>query len=248
MNDIEAAIARVFAAETAKDIEDALFAEPELFTPEAEQILVRQQELAQEQGNDDLVAAIVEFRELLRGIRVASGLTLPDLPGSACAADLIHALIAVDPASPVPPLALSHVFFAVRDALHEHATRNNLAPLLENLHDLDQRIAAAGGEEAMAGHGRESIFSTIEEWVDAPTWIDSHGMLMEHSDLLTADALAIVTLLARGARLRESPDEAAVLEQHVTILESARRGELEEAYIKLIEEEQKERREQDTLL
>ena len=100
----------------------------------------------------------------------------------------------------------------------------------------------------MAGHGRESIFSTIEEWVDAPTWIDSHGMLMEHSDLLTADALAIVTLLARGARLRESPDEAAVLEQHVTILESARRGELEEAYIKLIEEEQKERREQDTLL
>jgi hypothetical protein len=245
MNDIEAAIARVFAAQTAKDIEDALLAAPALFTPEADQILAHQQDQAQQQGNADLVAAIVEFRELLQSMRVASGLTLPDLPGSACAADLIHALIAVDPAAAVPPLALTPVFFAVRDALHEHATRNNLAPLLENLRGLDQRIAAAGGEEAMTRFGRTSIFSLIEEWVDVPTWIDSHGMLMDHSELLTPDALAIVTLLAAGARRRESPDEAAVLEQHVAILQSASRGKLEDAYIKLIEDEQKERGGQD---
>jgi hypothetical protein len=70
-------------------------------------------------------------------------------------------------------------------------------------------------------------------------------MLMDHSELLTPDALAIVTLLAAGARRRESPDEAAVLEQHVAILQSASRGKLEDAYIKLIEDEQKERGGQD---
>lgn len=237
MNDIEAAIDRIFNAQTAGDLEKIFIEEPELFTPEADQILAARQAAAEQQGNADMVAALVQLREVLKSIRITAGVDLPDMPGSSSAADFIHALIAVAPNAPVPALALSNVFFAALDALREHARRNELAPMLENLRLLDQRIDAAGGAEHMAGHGRESIFSMIEEWVDAPTWIDSHGFLTDHRELLSADALAIVSLLARGARLREALDEAAILDQHVSILESGQAGRLEEAYITIMESE-----------
>ncbi len=242
MSGIEAAIDRIFNAQTASDLEKIFIEEPELFTPEADQLLVRRQAAAEQQGNADMVAALVQLRDVLKSIRITAGVNLPDMPGSSSAADFIHALIAVAPDAPAPALALSNVFFAALDALRDHARRNELTPMLENLRLLDQRIEAAGGAEHMAGHGRESLFSMIEEWVDAPTWIDSHGFLIDHRELLSPDALAIVSLLARGARLRDSLDEAAILDQHVSLLESAQAGQLEETYIKLIESESKERR------
>jgi hypothetical protein len=237
MSDIEAAIDRIFNAQTAADLEKIFIEEPELFTPQADQVLAERQSAAEQQGNADMVAALVQLRAVLKSIRITAGVDLPDLPGSSSAADFIHALIAADPDAPVPALALSNVFFAALDALRDHARRNELTPMLENLRRLDQRIDAAGGIEHMAGHGRESIFSLIEEWVDVPTWIDSHGFLTDHSELLTPDALAIVSLLARGARVRESTDEADVLDQHAAILSAARAGRLEETYIAIIEAE-----------
>ena len=237
MSDIEAAIDRIFDAQTASDLERIFIEEPELFTPEADQTLAQRQAAAEQQSNADMVAALVQLRDVLKSIRITAAVDLPDIPGSSSAADFIHALIAVAPDAPVPALALSNVFFAALGALREHAQRNELTPMLENLRLLDQRVEAAGGAEHMAGHGRESIFSLIEEWVDAPTWIDSHGFLIDHRELLSANALAIVSLLARGARLRESLDEADILDQHVSLLESAQAGQLEEAYIALMERE-----------
>ncbi len=237
MGSIEAAIRRVFLAETTQEIETILAEEPQLFSPAADDVLASLQAHAEEQGDADLVAALAQLRELLKSVLVASDIELPDMPGASSAADLIHALIAVAPDAPVPSAALTDVFFAVLDTLRDHASRNELAPMLENLRLLDQRIAAAGGREGIAGHGRESIFSMIEEWVDAPTWIDSHGFLVEHGELLSSDARAIVSLLARGARKREAAEDAAILDQHANILVAAQAGQLEEAYIDLIERE-----------
>lgn len=238
MSEIQTAIDRIFAAQTAEELEKILLEEPQLFTPEADEILARQERVAGDKGDDDMVAAVSQLRALLQSMAVVPDFTVPPLPGAQAAADLIHALIVAAPDATVPRAALSGVFFTVLEALREHARQHDLTQALTNLETLDARVAAAGGPETgQPDAGGTSLLSLIEQWVDAPTWYDSHDMLENHRELLSEDTISILSLLARGSRARGTPDDAEVLEQHVSILESARLGKLEDTYLKLITDE-----------
>ena len=235
--EIQAALGRVFAARTVADMQGVFLQEPELFSSEADALLAKLEQTARDEGDADASGLLAQLREVLRSD--TPDFSAPDVPGAHAAAELIHSLIAAAPDDPVPASALSFVFFAVLDGLRDHARQHKLDAMIDNLDVLHSRIEAAGGRQSSGAAVAPSILATIEEWIDLSTWIDSHYILASHSELLSDDTLAILALLAAGARTRSAPQDAEVLEQHIRILESVRAGNFDDTYVKLMQGERK---------
>ena len=241
MSSTARAVQRLLRASTEAELQKVLLEEPSLLTPEADSLLAGYERDAGKAGDKDSAAMLAEMREFLRTLQKAAAYEPPDMPGSIVAFELIHALVAT-PQAAVPRLALDPVFSTTLKSMYEYADQAKLQDLADNLGTVDQRIAAAGGLPSKPAHdGQASIYATIASWIDAPSWLDSHTVLIEHPELQAADVTAIIDLLANGARLEGDNETAQVYEQHVSILKLARKGKLEEAYMALLLGERSER-------
>ena len=236
------AVQRLLNASTEAELQTILFEEADLLTPEADKLLATYEREARKAGDKDPAAMLAELRSFLRDLQQAAAYQPPDVPGSMVAFELIHALMTIQPSPAIPRAALDSVFAATLDSMRRHATQCRLTPMLEDLAALDVRIAKAGGLPQNSLFAEiPSIHATIARWIDTESWLDSHAVISEHPELKTRDATAIVNLLLRAARDQGDEEGAALFAQHAAILDQARQGKLEDAYMSLLVEEQAER-------
>ncbi len=165
-------------------------------------------------GLADRLKMLIEYSRLSKSGAVFS---LPDVPDANEAAAEVQELYVTEKNEPLPsPQTKS--FFPVLRSFKAQAQEKGLLDVAAGFADLERRALA----------------QNMLDWIEAVDWPTSRMYLQDHQELLCDEVDLMLSEMSTAARTQNQADVLDVMQQHLSILEQARRDGIQAAYVRLV--------------